>query len=196
MSRLTDKVKDTLTNRMQVARDSAVPGLMSKATATGQRLLRRYPILTGVMNRVQGHVPPPSRKLSGSGKRVPLGSGKGGMIGIVIPPADSTAKPGTPGEIVYGAEPIAINVGREVITIEVVNTADRPITVGSHYHFAEVNPALQFDRKAAWGRRQNIIAGGMSRFDPGVTQTVELVPFVGRRIAAGFRGDCGGPLDA
>jgi urease beta subunit len=103
---------------------------------------------------------------------------------------------GTPGEIVYGDGPVTINAGRQVITVEVVNTADRPITVGSHYHFAEANPALRFDRKAAWGYRQNIIAGGMTRFDPGITQHVELVPFVGRRIAAGFRGACGGPLDA
>jgi urease beta subunit len=101
-----------------------------------------------------------------------------------------------PGEIVYGDGPVAINVGREVITVEVINTADRPITVGSHYHFAEVNPALQFDRKAAWGYRQNIIAGGMTRFDPGITQHVELVAFVGRRVAAGFRGECRGSLDA
>jgi urease beta subunit len=82
-----------------------------------------------------------------------------------------------------------------VTTVRVVNTSDRPITVGSHYHFAEVNEGLQFDRAAAWGKRQNILASGMTRFDPGAPQDVELVPFVGRRIAAGFRGDCGGQLD-
>jgi urease beta subunit len=102
----------------------------------------------------------------------------------------------TPGGIVHDDGPVAINAGREVITVTVVNTADRPITVGSHYHFAEANPALQFDRKAAWGCHQNIIAGGITRFDPGITQEVELVSFAGRRIAAGFRGECKGRLDA
>jgi urease beta subunit len=138
---------------------------------------------------------PQSCKRPGTGRKAPLGSGKSGEIGRTEPGADSSATPGTPGEILYGDGPIEINAGREVATVTVVNTADRPITVGSHYHFAEANPALEFDRAAAWGRRQNIIAGGMTRFDPGVTQEVELVPFVGRRIAAGFRGECAGPLD-
>lgn len=134
-------------------------------------------------------------KRQGSGKKVPLGSGKGGAIAITHPGADSSAKPGTPGEILYGDGPVPINTGREVVTVTVVNTADRPVSVGSHYHFAEANPALEFDRGAAWGRRQNIMAGGMTRFDPGVAQEVELVPFAGRRIAAGFRGTCQGPVD-
>ncbi|TFV64005.1 urease subunit beta [Geodermatophilus sp. DF01-2] len=140
-------------------------------------------------------MPPPSRTRPGSGKDVPLGSGKGGAIAITHPGADSSARPGTPGEILYGEGPMEINVGREAVTVTVVNTADRPITVGSHYHFAEANPALSFDRQAAWGRRQNIIAGGMTRFDPGSRQEIELIPFAGRRIAAGFRGECAGPLD-
>jgi urease beta subunit len=138
---------------------------------------------------------PESRKRPGTGRKLPLGSGNSGEIALTEPGADSSATPGAPGEILYGDGPIEINTGREVTTLTVVNTADRPITVGSHYHFAEANPALEFDRAAAWGRRQNIIAGGMTRFDPGMTQEVELVPFVGRRIAAGFRGECAGPLD-
>jgi urease beta subunit len=98
--------------------------------------------------------------------------------------------------VIYADEPVQINAGREAITLRVLNTGDRPITVGSHYHFAEANPALEFDREAAWGRRQNIMSGGMTRFDPGAPQEVELIPFGGRRIAMGFRGECGGPLDA
>lgn len=141
-------------------------------------------------------MPQPSEKRPGTGKDAPLGAGKGGAIGVTHPGADSTAASGTPGEILYGDGPVRINEGREAITVRVVNTADRPLTVGSHYHFAEVNPALEFDRKAAWGRRQNIVSGGMTRFDPGAPQEVELIPFAGRRVAMGFRGECGGPLDA
>lgn len=138
---------------------------------------------------------PQKRKRPGTGHKISVGSGKGAALGTTQPGANTAAKPGTPGEIIYGNGPIPINVGRPVITVRVVNTADRPITVGSHYHFAEANPALDFDRAAAWGCRQNIIAGGMTRFDPGSPQDVELVPYVGRRIAAGFRGECGGQLD-
>lgn len=138
---------------------------------------------------------PKATKRQGSGKKVPVGSGEGRAIAITHPGADSTPRPGTPGQILYGDGPVPINVGRDVVTVRVVNTADRPVTVGSHYHFAEANPALQFDRQAAWGRRQNIISGGMTRFDPGVAQEIELVPFGGRRIAAGFRGECQGPVD-
>lgn len=138
---------------------------------------------------------PESRKRPGSGRDVAVASGKGEGTAITHPGADSCAIPGTPGEVIYGDGPVEINAGRDVVTLTVVNTGDRPITVGSHYHFAEANPALQFDRKAAWGRRLNIMSGGLARFDPGATQEVELVPFGGRRIAAGFRGECGGRLD-
>ena len=136
----------------------------------------------------------PSSKRQGSGKRVVLGSGKD-AIGITHPGADSTPTPGTPGEMVYGEGDVVINAGRDVLTVKVINTADRPVSVGSHYHFAEANPALEFDRAAAWGRRLNIIAGGMTRFEPGVPQEVELVPFAGRRVMAGFRGESRGDVD-
>lgn len=138
---------------------------------------------------------PIDKKRPGSGKDTPVGSGKGTTLGTTQPGSDSSAVPGTPGEVIFDDEPIEINAGRPVITLRVVNTGDRPITVGSHYHFAEVNPALEFDRKAAWGYRQDIIAGGLTRFNPGEPLDVELVPFVGSRIAMGFRGECGGPLD-
>lgn len=117
-------------------------------------------------------------------------------MALVQPGADSSSIPSAPGAVIFGTDPVPINVGCEVTTVTVVNTGDRPISVGSHFHFAEANTALEFDRAAAWGKRQNIISSGMSRFDPGVSQEIELIPFRGDRIAAGFRGECGGPLDA
>jgi urease subunit gamma/beta len=90
---------------------------------------------------------------------------------------------------------IALNVGRATLTVEVSNTGDRPIQVGSHYHFAETNPALRFDRQASRGFRLDIAAGTAVRFEPGQTRTVDLVAFGGERIVQGFRGDVMGPLD-
>jgi urease subunit beta len=104
-------------------------------------------------------------------------------------------EPLIPGQILYGDDPVVINAGKDVVTLRVENTADRPIQVGSHYHFAEVNPGLSFDRKAAWGRRLNVLSGGSMRFEPGAAQQVELIPIGGLRIVAGLRGECGGPLD-
>lgn len=91
---------------------------------------------------------------------------------------------------------IELNPGRVEIELDVVNTGDRPVQVGSHFHFAEVNPALHFDRSAARGRRLAIPAGTSVRFEPGADRRVKLVPFAGLRVAAGFRGDVRGPLDA
>ncbi len=79
-------------------------------------------------------------------------------------------------------------------TLLVTNTADRPIQVGSHYHFAEANPGLAFDRTAAWGQRLAVPAGTAVRFEPGVVREVELVPLGGNRIVPGLRGECGGAL--
>ncbi|HEX5532854.1 MAG TPA: urease subunit beta [Actinomycetales bacterium] len=100
-----------------------------------------------------------------------------------------------PGEVVYGDSPVIINEGKDVIRLRVENTGDRPIQVGSHYHFAEANPALAMDRKEAWGRRLNILSGGSVRFEPGAVEEVELIPIAGQRLVAGLRGECGGPLD-
>lgn len=100
-----------------------------------------------------------------------------------------------PGEIVGPDDPIEINAGRPVLTLRVENGGDRPVQVGSHYHFAEANPALRFDREAAHGHRLDIPAGTAVRFEPGVAVDVDLVPFVGRRIVAGLRGAVAGPLD-
>jgi urease subunit beta len=103
--------------------------------------------------------------------------------------------PLVPGEVLCCEDPVEINVGADVVKVTVENAADRPIQVGSHYHFAEVNTALSFDRQAAWGRRLNVLSGGSVRFEPGMTEEVELIPITGRRIVAGLRGECGGPLD-
>lgn len=100
-----------------------------------------------------------------------------------------------PGQVIYGDDPVVINEGVDVVTVTVENTADRPVQVGSHYHFAESNPALQFDREAAWGRRLNVLSGGSVRFEPGAVEKVGLIPIRGQRIVAGLRGECGGPLD-
>jgi urease subunit beta len=100
-----------------------------------------------------------------------------------------------PGEVVFGAGAVEINAGRPVLTLSVANTGDRPVQVGSHYHFAEANPALEFDRSAAWGHRLAVPAGTSVRFEPGVPREVELVPLAGRRIVPGLRGAAAGPLD-
>ncbi|OAR27226.1 urease subunit beta [Streptomyces sp. ERV7] len=100
-----------------------------------------------------------------------------------------------PGEILFADEPVALNEGREITTMTVLNAADRPVQVGSHYHFAEANPGLDFDRAAARGLRLNIAAGTAVRFEPGIPVDVELVPLAGRRVVHGLRGEIGGPLD-
>lgn len=110
-------------------------------------------------------------------------------------PFDDEADPLIPGEILYGEGDVVINEGAEITTIRVANTADRPIQIGSHYHFAEVNAALDFDRKAAWGKRLSVLSGGGMRFEPGAVEEVELIPIRGRRIIAGLRGLCKGRLD-
>ena len=99
-----------------------------------------------------------------------------------------------PGELIEAAGDHALNPGRRTLTVVVRNTADRPIQVGSHYHFAETNGALGFDRDAARGMRLNIASGTAVRFEPGQQRTVELVEFAGDRIVYGFRGLVQGKL--
>lgn len=99
-----------------------------------------------------------------------------------------------PGEVLFGDGEVALNQDRPVTTLVVTNTADRPVQVGSHYHFAEANPGLRFDRAAAWGHRLAVPAGTSVRFEPGVTREVDLVPLAGARIVPGLRGECGGQL--
>ncbi|GAA4991728.1 urease subunit beta [Kitasatospora paranensis] len=100
-----------------------------------------------------------------------------------------------PGEILYGDGDIGLNAGLPVTRMIAVNAADRPVQVGSHYHFAEANPGLEFDRAAARGRRLNIPAGTAVRFEPGIPVEIELVPIGGRREVHGLRAETGGPLD-
>ncbi|WP_433887728.1 urease subunit beta [Streptomyces sp. CA-111067] len=100
-----------------------------------------------------------------------------------------------PGEIVHAQDPVPLNAGAPVTRLAVLNAADRPVQVGSHYHFAEANPGLEFDRAAAHGLRLNIPAGTAVRFEPGIPAEVELVPVAGSRIVAGLRGQTAGALD-
>ena len=99
-----------------------------------------------------------------------------------------------PGEIIPAEGEIVLNAGREAITLIVANTGDRPVQVGSHYHFAETNAALDFDRSAARGMRLAIPAGTAVRFEPGQSREVTLVAYAGDRIVHGFRGQIGGAL--
>ena len=99
-----------------------------------------------------------------------------------------------PGEMKIEAGEIELNVGRRTLTVEVANTGDRPIQVGSHYHFFETNEALSFDRASARGMRLNIAAGTAVRFEPGQTRTVELVDYAGERKVYGFQGKVQGAL--
>jgi urease beta subunit len=100
-----------------------------------------------------------------------------------------------PGEVIPAAGAIRLNPGRPVVRLVVVNTGDRPVQVGSHYHFAATNPALSFDRTAAWGMRLDIPAGTGARFEPGIDREVALVPIAGTRVIAGLRTESAGPLD-
>jgi len=99
-----------------------------------------------------------------------------------------------PGEMFIKSGEIELNAGRKTVTLKVSNTGDRPIQVGSHYHFFETNPALQFDRKAARGMRLDIAAGTAVRFEPGQSREVTLVALAGTRTVYGFRGDVMGKL--
>jgi len=100
----------------------------------------------------------------------------------------------TPGEILTDGGEHLLNTGRRTCTLVVQNTSNRPVQVGSHYHFAETNGALGFDRAAAQGMRLNIASGSAVRFEPGQQRTVELVDYAGARVVVGFRGLTQGPL--
>jgi urease subunit beta len=98
-----------------------------------------------------------------------------------------TASPVIPGEILPGEGPVTLNAGRTPLTLLVANTGDRPVQVGSHFHFAQANAALRFDRDLAWGHRLNVPAGTAVRFEPGVEREVSLVPLAGRRVVPGLQ---------
>jgi urease subunit beta len=99
-----------------------------------------------------------------------------------------------PGEILTEPGDIELNAGRETLVVTVANTGDRPVQIGSHFHFYEVNSALEFDRERARGFRLNIVAGTAVRFEPGQARTVELVALAGQRTVYGFNGKVMGPL--
>jgi len=101
-----------------------------------------------------------------------------------------------PGELLPEPGELELNSGRPVTTLSVSNSGDRPVQVGSHFHFAEANAALQFDRAAARGQRLDIPAGTAIRFEPGDSRDVNLIPFAGARRVIGFNGQINGPLDA
>ncbi len=100
-----------------------------------------------------------------------------------------------PGEILPAEGDVDLNPGRAVLELVVENVGDRPVQVGSHYHLAAANPALAFDRDAAWGHRLDIPAGTSVRFEPGVSRIVALVPLAGARVVPGLRLEWAGPLD-
>jgi len=100
-----------------------------------------------------------------------------------------------PGEIQFADGDIEVNKGRDAISLRVTNKGDRPVQVGSHYHFFEVNPELDFDREKAYGYRLDRPAGTSVRFEPGQFQTVRLIPYGGDRVVYGFRGYVDGKLD-
>ena len=100
-----------------------------------------------------------------------------------------------PGEILLAEDPVPLHGGRATVEVDVLNTGDRPVQVGSHFHFAEANDALSFDRAAARGCHLAVPAGTSVRFEPGAERRVPLVPFGGARVVAGFRGRVAGPLD-
>jgi urease subunit beta len=101
-----------------------------------------------------------------------------------------------PGELLPEPGELELNAGRPVTTLSVSNSGDRPVQVGSHFHFAEANAALLFDRAAAHGQRLDIPAGTAIRFEPGDSRDVNLIPFSGARRVIGFNGQINGPLDA
>jgi urease subunit beta len=99
-----------------------------------------------------------------------------------------------PGEYALRSEPVTLNTGRDAVDVQVTNTGDRPIQVGSHFHFAEANAALDFDRNAAYGRRLDIPAGTAARFEPGDSRPVRLIELAGNREVYGLSNAVNGPL--
>jgi len=112
----------------------------------------------------------------------------------VLPPGTSHVQPMIPGEVIAAAGERELNVGRDTITLSIANSGDRPIQVGSHYHFFETNPALQFDRDATRGFRLDVAAGTAVRFEPGQSREVTLVAYAGERSVYGLNAQVMGPL--
>ncbi|MFY9932029.1 MAG: urease subunit gamma [Streptosporangiaceae bacterium] len=175
---------------LEGARDGrTVAELMS----SGREVLRRDDVLPGVpemLDSVQVEATFPDGT-----KLVTLHSPVRGPIGGPIGAADPRADAVIPGEILTPDGTIELAPGRARVTLTVENAGDRPIQVGSHYHFAAANPALSFDRAAARGYRLDIPAGTSVRFEPGVSREVSLVALAGRRVVPGLRPESAGALD-
>ncbi|BCI56037.1 urease [Mycolicibacterium litorale] len=120
----------------------------------------------------------------------------GTKLVTLIDPIDLGETAFRPGEVIVGDEPVELFPGAERVTLTVVNRGDRDVQVRSQSHFFETNPALEFDRRAAWGRKLDVPSGAGVRFEPGIPVDVTLVPMAGARIAQGFSGLVDGPLDA
>ncbi|MEL6520352.1 MAG: urease subunit beta [Pseudomonadota bacterium] len=142
-------------------------------------------------HQVEAGVPQMLRFLS-----IEVSMAEGTKLVTIFDPIPSDPNDGpVPGELILAEGDIEINPGRDRVEIEVLNTGDRSIQVRAHAHFFEVNPALKFDRRTAYGMRLDRPSGGGERFDPGIARTVTLVPFAGARRAAGFAGLTDGALD-
>jgi len=150
--------------------------------AAGRQVLDADDVMDGVGHLIEElqveATFPDGTKLVTLHQPIPSGSGDGASV--------------IPGEVLVASDPIALFEGRDLTELEVVNDGDRPVQVGSHFHFAEANEALRFDRTIATGRRLAVPAGTSKRFEPGVPITVVLVDLAGEQIAAGFRGLHGG----
>ena len=170
----------------------------------GQRLLGRRQVMPGVPEmvaevQVEGTFPDGSKLVT---VHHPISAEDGdlalALYGSFLPVPDlavfGTAMPEIPGERITAPGTVDLNAGRPTLSIPVANTADRPIQVGSHYHFAETNPYLRFDRTAAYGMRLDIPAGTAVRFEPGETKTVTLVVIAGTREVRGGNALASGPV--
>lgn len=157
---------------------------VAETMAAGREVLGADDVLDGVGHLIEElqveATFPDGTKLVTLHQPIPAGPHAGGSL--------------VPGEVLVADEPIVLFEGRPLTRIEVVNDGDRPVQVGSHFHFAEANEALSFDRGAATGRRLAVPAGTSVRFEPGVPTSVVLVDLAGERIAAGFRGLHAGPV--
>ncbi len=181
---------------------------VSELMDLGRRLLGRADVMEGVAEmieevQVEGTFPDGSKLVT---VHHPIAAETGNyalaMYGsFLLPPnrkqaLEQRAEPlaGIPGEILTAAGEIEINSGRQSTTLKVINRGDRPIQVGSHYHFVETNRALEFDRTQAYGLRLNIPAGTAVRFEPGESKTVKLVPIAGKRVIRGGNNLADGPV--
>lgn len=175
----------------------------------GRRMLGRRQVLAGVPElvsevQVEGTFPDGTKLVT---VHHPIAAVDGDLAlalygsFLPVPPLSAFVEPpragpeeAIPGEVMPAPGEVVLNEGREAISLPVTNLADRPVQVGSHYHFAEVNPLLRFDRARAYGRRLDLPAGMAVRFEPGETRTVELVEIAGRRIVRGGNALASGPV--